>query len=72
MYILLFVKSRPGRLTDGPYTSYDLNTLIKATAGKSRAAVIGQGEPLIVLSSRVTKMVLNMKKINKRKRITDY
>ncbi|KAJ9558764.1 hypothetical protein OSB04_013378 [Centaurea solstitialis] len=24
---------RPGRLTDGPYTSYDLNTLLKATAG---------------------------------------
>eukprot|EP00976_Prorocentrum_cordatum_P034163 694545-Prorocentrum_minimum.AAC.8 len=25
---------RPGRLTDGPYTSYDLNTLLKATSGK--------------------------------------
>ncbi|PNH04616.1 hypothetical protein TSOC_009198 [Tetrabaena socialis] len=25
---------RPGRLTDGPYTSYDLNTLLQATAGK--------------------------------------
>ncbi|KAG2448365.1 hypothetical protein HYH02_006947 [Chlamydomonas schloesseri] len=24
---------RPGRLTDGPYTSYDLNTLLQATAG---------------------------------------
>jgi hypothetical protein len=34
---------RPARLTDGPYTSYDLNTLLKATAGKRRAVVIGQG-----------------------------
>ncbi|GIL73105.1 hypothetical protein Vretifemale_3318 [Volvox reticuliferus] len=24
---------RPGRLTDGPYTSFDLNTLLQATAG---------------------------------------
>lgn len=35
---------RPGRLTDGPYTSYDLNTLLKATAGERRAVVIGQGK----------------------------
>ena len=28
-----FVLLRPGRLTDGPYTSYDLNTLLRATAG---------------------------------------
>jgi hypothetical protein len=34
---------RPGRLTDGPYTSYDLNTLLKATAGERRAVEIGQG-----------------------------
>lgn len=34
---------RAGRLTDGPYTSYDLNTLLKATAGQRRAVVIGQG-----------------------------
>ncbi|KAL8204523.1 hypothetical protein R6Q57_010146 [Mikania cordata] len=33
---------RPGRLTDGPYTSYDLNTLLKATAGERRAVLIGQ------------------------------
>ncbi|KAF3794714.1 Uncharacterized protein EJ110_NYTH06760 [Nymphaea thermarum] len=32
---------RPGRLTDGPYTSYDLNTLLKATAGQRRAVLIG-------------------------------
>ena len=24
---------RPSRLTDGPYTSYDLNTLLQATSG---------------------------------------
>ncbi|KAJ9535880.1 hypothetical protein OSB04_un000968 [Centaurea solstitialis] len=34
---------RPGRLTDGPYTSYDLNTLLKATAGERLAVVMGQG-----------------------------
>jgi len=34
---------RPGRLTDGPYTSYDLNTLLKATAGQRRAVLVGQG-----------------------------
>lgn len=30
-------------MTDGPYTSYDLNTLLKATAGERRAVVIGKG-----------------------------
>ncbi|KAK2641222.1 hypothetical protein Ddye_022985 [Dipteronia dyeriana] len=40
---LPFTIIRPGRLTDGPYTSYDLNTLLKATAGQRRAVVIGQG-----------------------------
>lgn len=34
---------RAGRLTDGPYTSYDLNTLLKATAGERRAVLLGQG-----------------------------
>ncbi|KAJ7549791.1 hypothetical protein O6H91_07G069300 [Diphasiastrum complanatum] len=34
---------RPGRLTDGPYTSYDLNTLLKATAGNRRAVIVDQG-----------------------------
>lgn len=40
---------RPGRLTDGPYTSYDLNTLLKATAGQRRAVLIGQGKRMIFL-----------------------
>lgn len=42
--IMIDILSRPGRLTDGPYTSYDLNTLLKATAGERRAVVIGQGK----------------------------
>ncbi|KAG4379954.1 hypothetical protein GLYMA_16G082200v4 [Glycine max] len=37
-----FTIIRAGRLTDGPYTSYDLNTLLKATAGQRRAVLIGQ------------------------------
>lgn len=44
---------RPGRLTDGPYTSYDLNTLLKATAGERRAVVIGQGDKLVGEVSRL-------------------
>lgn len=40
-HILIHV--RPGRLTDGPYTSYDLNTLLQSTAGQRRAVLIGQG-----------------------------
>lgn len=40
---MIRVVCRPGRLTDGPYTSYDLNTLLKATAGERRAVVIGKG-----------------------------
>jgi len=38
---------RPGRLTDGPYTSYDLNTLLKATSGTKRAVQIGTGDELL-------------------------
>ncbi|KAL8137595.1 hypothetical protein V2J09_003596 [Rumex salicifolius] len=44
---------RPGRLTDGPYTSYDLNTLLKATAGERRAVVIDQGDKLVGEVSRL-------------------
>jgi uncharacterized protein YbjT (DUF2867 family) len=28
-----WVVLRPGRLTDGPYTSYDINTVLQATSG---------------------------------------
>ncbi|XP_030521172.1 uncharacterized protein At2g34460, chloroplastic [Rhodamnia argentea] len=50
---LPFTILRPGRLTDGPYTSYDLNTLLKATAGQRRAVVIGQGDKLVGEVSRL-------------------
>ncbi|KAJ9558763.1 LOW QUALITY PROTEIN: hypothetical protein OSB04_013377 [Centaurea solstitialis] len=32
----------PGRLTDGPYTSYHLNTLLKATAGEVSRLVVAE------------------------------
>ncbi|KAK3257043.1 hypothetical protein CYMTET_33854, partial [Cymbomonas tetramitiformis] len=38
---------RPGRLTDGPYTSYDLNTLLKATSGTKRDVQLGCGDTLL-------------------------
>ncbi|KAF3453997.1 hypothetical protein FNV43_RR04440 [Rhamnella rubrinervis] len=44
---------RPGRLTDGPYTSYDLNTLLKATAGQRRAVLLGRGDKLVGEASRL-------------------
>ncbi|KAF8041208.1 hypothetical protein BT93_B3209 [Corymbia citriodora subsp. variegata] len=50
---LPFTILRPGRLTDGPYTSYDLNTLLKATAGQRRAVVVGQGDKLVGEVSRL-------------------
>ncbi|KAK9123274.1 hypothetical protein Sjap_012876 [Stephania japonica] len=48
-----FTIIRAGRLTDGPYTSYDLNTLLKATAGQRRAVRIGQGDKLVGEVSRL-------------------
>ncbi|XP_022873051.1 uncharacterized protein At5g02240 [Olea europaea var. sylvestris] len=50
---LPFTIIRAGRLTDGPYTSYDLNTLLKATAGERRAVVIDQGDKLVGEVSRL-------------------
>lgn len=50
---LPFTIIRAGRLTDGPYTSYDLNTLIKATAGQRRAVLVGQGDKLVGEVSRL-------------------
>nr|XP_015868999.2 uncharacterized protein At2g37660, chloroplastic-like [Ziziphus jujuba var. spinosa] len=50
---LPFTIIRAGRLTDGPYTSYDLNTLLKATAGQRRAVLIGQGDKLVGEASRL-------------------
>ncbi|KAH7314502.1 hypothetical protein KP509_21G005600 [Ceratopteris richardii] len=48
-----FTIIRAGRLTDGPYTSYDLNTLLKATAGTRRCVVLGQGDKLVGEVSRI-------------------
>uniref|UniRef100_A0A453I3K5 NAD(P)-binding domain-containing protein n=1 Tax=Aegilops tauschii subsp. strangulata TaxID=200361 RepID=A0A453I3K5_AEGTS len=50
---MILAGCRPGRLTDGPYTSYDLNTLVKATAGERRAVEIGQGDKLVGEASRL-------------------
>jgi uncharacterized protein YbjT (DUF2867 family) len=44
---------RPGRLIDGPYTSYDLNTLLKATTGGKLNVVIGKGDTLAGDASRI-------------------
>ncbi|MEA5496862.1 SDR family oxidoreductase [Limnoraphis robusta Tam1] len=44
---------RPGRLTDGPYTSYDLNTLLKATTGGKLGVEVGVGDKLTGQTSRI-------------------
>lgn len=44
---------RPGRLIDGPYTSYDLNTLLKAKTGGKLDVVVGTGDTLSGDSSRI-------------------
>jgi uncharacterized protein YbjT (DUF2867 family) len=44
---------RPGRLIDGPYTSYDLNTLLKAKTDGKSAVVIGTGDTLVGQTSRI-------------------
>jgi uncharacterized protein YbjT (DUF2867 family) len=43
---------RPGRLIDGPFTSYDLNTLLKAKTG-STGVVIATGDTLTGQTSRI-------------------
>lgn len=44
---------RPARLIDGPYTSYDLNTLLKATTQGKLGVVIGTGDTLSGETSRI-------------------
>ncbi|MGB7416226.1 MAG: SDR family oxidoreductase [Thermosynechococcaceae cyanobacterium] len=44
---------RPGRLIDGPYTSYDLNTLLQAKTGGQYDVVLGQGDTLSGEASRI-------------------
>ena len=44
---------RPGRLIDGPYTSYDLNTLLKAKTDGKLDILLGQGDKLTGQTSRI-------------------
>jgi len=44
---------RPGRLIDGPFTSSDLNTLLKATTGGKLGIVVGTGDTLTGQTSRI-------------------
>ena len=44
---------RPSRLIDGPFTSYDLNTLLKATTGGTLGVVLGTGDTLSGQTSRI-------------------
>lgn len=50
---LPFTILRPGRLTDGPYTSYDLNTLLQATSGSRRDVQISVVDELNGETSRL-------------------
>ncbi|MDX2243132.1 MAG: SDR family oxidoreductase [Leptolyngbyaceae cyanobacterium bins.302] len=44
---------RPGRLIDGPYTSYDLNTLLKAKTDGKLGVVVRSGDSLNGQTSRI-------------------
>lgn len=44
---------RPGRLIDGPFTSYDLNTLLRASTGGKKGVVVGTGDILNGDTSRI-------------------
>lgn len=44
---------RPGRLIDGPYTSYDLNTLLRAKTDGKKAVAIESGDRLNGETSRI-------------------
>ncbi len=44
---------RPGRLIDGPFTSYDLNTLLQATTKGKLGVVVGTGDKLSGDTSRI-------------------
>lgn len=44
---------RPGRLIDGPFTSYDLNTLLQATTGGKLGITLGTGDQLTGQTSRI-------------------
>lgn len=50
---LPFTIIRPGRLTDGPYTSYDLNTLLKAASGTRQDVELSPLDELNGEASRI-------------------
>ncbi len=50
---LAYTIIRPGRLIDGPYTSYDLNTLLRAKTDGKKAVIIGTGDSLNGETSRI-------------------
>jgi hypothetical protein len=50
---LSYTIARPSRLTDGPYTSYDLNTLLKATSGSKQRVVLSRKDDLLGQASRI-------------------
>jgi NAD(P)H-binding len=51
---LSYTIARPSRLTDGPYTSFDLNTLLKATSGSRQHVILSQEDDLLGEASRIT------------------
>ncbi|PSC76139.1 nucleoside diphosphate sugar epimerase [Micractinium conductrix] len=50
---LPWVVIRPGRLTDGPYTSFDLNTLFQATSGSRQDVQLSLADDLSGEASRI-------------------
>lgn len=50
---LPYVILRPSRLTDGPYTSYDINTLLKATSGSRQDVQLSLRDDLVGEASRI-------------------
>jgi hypothetical protein len=44
---------RPSRLTDGPYTSFDINTLLQATAGTRQDVTLSPRDDLAGEASRL-------------------
>ena len=50
---LPFTIIRPARLIDGPFTSYDLNTLLQAKTDGQQAVVLGTGDQLLGQTSRI-------------------
>jgi len=50
---LPFTIFRPARLTDGPYTSYDLNTLLKGTSGSRQDVMLSLKDDQAGEASRI-------------------